>query len=69
MVIYSKGEGKLFKESIKKHKQSCPHNCHYDDLTIWCGTEKQAHENVLRQINQKELPDFIDSADTITFQT
>ena len=64
----SKGEAKLFKGSIKKHKQSCPHNCHYDDSTIQYGTEKQAHENVLRQINQKELPDFIDSADTITLQ-
>ena len=54
---------------IKKHKKSCPHNCHYDDLTIsQCGTDKLAHENVLRQINQKELPDFIDSADTITLQ-
>ena len=64
----SKGEAKLFKGSIKKHKQSCPHNCHYDDSTIQYGTDKQAHENVLRQINQKELPDFIDSVDTITLQ-
>ena len=30
--------------------------------------DKQAHENVLRQINQKQLPDFTDSADTITLQ-
>ena len=64
----SKSEAKLFKGSIKKHKQSCPHNCHYDDLIIQYGTDKQAHENVLRQINQKQLPDFTDSADTITVQ-
>ena len=35
---------------------------------IQYGTDKQAHENVLKQIKQKELPDFIDSADTITLQ-
>ena len=30
--------------------------------------DKKAHENVLKQIKQQELPDFIDSADTITLQ-
>ena len=50
------------------HKQSCPHNCHYDDLTIQYGTDKQAHENVPKQIKQKEFPDCIDPADTITLQ-
>ena len=35
---------------------------------IQYGTDKQAHENVLKQIKQKELPDFIDSAETITLQ-
>ena len=64
----SKGEAKLFKGSIKKHKQSCPHNCHYDELSIQYGTDKQAHENVLKQTKQKILPDFIDPADTITLQ-
>ena len=64
----SKGEAQLFKGSIKKHKESCPHNCHYDDLTVQYGTDKQAHENVLKQIKQKDVPDFIDSEDTITLQ-
>ena len=66
--VWFQGEAKLFKGSIKKHKQNCPQNCHYDDLTIQYDTDKQAHENVLKIIKQKDLPDFIDSADTITLQ-
>ena len=50
---------------FKKHKESCPHNCHYDDLTVQYGTDKQAHENVLKQIHKKNVPDFIDSEDTM----
>ena len=38
------------------------------DLTIQYGTDKQAHENVLKQINQKDMPDFIDPEDTITLR-
>ena len=66
--VWFQGWGEAFQRKHQEAQQSCPHNCHYDDLTIWCDTDKQAHENVLRQINQKELPDFIDSADTITLQ-
>ena len=53
----------LFKFSIKKHKQECPHNCLYEDLTMQYGTNKQAHENLLKQLQTKEIPDFIDSED------
>ena len=56
----SNGEAKLFKGSIKKHKQSCPNKCHYDDLTVQYGKDKQAHEDVFKQISQKDVPDFID---------
>ena len=37
----------------------------HDDLTIQYGKDKQAHEDVLKRISQKDVPDFIDSADTI----
>ena len=60
------GETKLFKCSIKKHKQSFLHNYHCDDFTIQYGKGKQAHKNLLRQIKQKELPDFHDYENTIT---
>ena len=64
----SNGEAKLFKGSIKKHKESCPNKCHYDDLTVQYGKDKQAHEDVLKRISQKDVPDFIDSADTIALK-
>ena len=59
---------KLFKGSINKHKQSCPHNYYYDDLTVQYNIDKQAHENVLKRINEKGIPDFIDPANTITLK-
>ena len=37
-------------------------------MTIQYGTDKQAHENVLKQINQKDMPDFIDPEDNITLR-
>ena len=64
----SNGEAKLFKGSIKKHKESCPNKCHYDDLTVQYGKDKQAHEDVLKRISQKDVPDFIDPADTIALK-
>ena len=64
----SKGEAKLFKGSVDKYKKSCPHNCQYDDLIVQYGKEKQAHEDVLKRISQKDTPDFIDSADIITLK-
>ena len=64
----SKGEAKLFKGSINKHKQSCPHNYYYDDFTVQYNIDKQAHENVLKRINEKGIPDFIDPANTITLK-
>ena len=60
-IYYEQCCSAAFQLSKSHFESSCPHNCHYDDLTIRCGTDKQAHENVLRQINQKEFPDFIDS--------
>lgn len=62
----SKGEAKLFKEAQAKLSPQLP--LWWLTVTIQYGTDKQAHENVLRQINQKQLPDFTDSADTITLQ-
>ena len=56
----SNGDAKLFKGSIKKHKQSCPNKYHYDDLTVQYEKDKQVHEDVLGQISQKDVPDFID---------
>ena len=64
----SNGEAKLFKGSIKNHKESCSNKCHYDDLTIQYGKDKQAHEDILKRISQKDVPDFIDPEDTIALK-
>ena len=39
-------------------------------MPLWWlyGKDKQAHEDVLKRISQKDVPDFIDPADTIALK-
>lgn len=66
--VCSNREAKLFKGSVNKLKKSCPHSCHYDDLSIQYGKDKQSHEDVLKRVFRKDTTDFIDPADTITLK-
>ena len=39
-----------------------------DFNTMQYGTGKQAHENVLKQVQKKQVPDFIDPEDAIALK-